>query len=111
MELEDREKFSQEFHQLYSATDNILVIKSRRMKWVRYVEFMGTKRNSYKVLLRNAELKISIERPRPRWENIIKINLREIRWDDVYWIHLAGSCEHGNEPSGPIKKLLNFLSN
>jgi hypothetical protein len=38
------------------------------------------------------------------------MDLREIGFGDVDWIHLAqdkvqvaGSCEHGNEPSGSIK--------
>jgi hypothetical protein len=29
------------------------------------------------------------ERPRRRWVNNIKIDLREIVWDGVYWIDLA----------------------
>jgi hypothetical protein len=35
----------------------------------------------------------------------IKMDLREIGWDDIDWIELAqeGSCEHGNESSGSIK--------
>jgi hypothetical protein len=41
-------------------------------------------------------------------------DLREIGFGDVDWIHLAqghvaGSCEHGNEPSGSIK-CGNFLT-
>jgi hypothetical protein len=42
------------------------------------------------------------------------MDLREIRWEDVEWIHLAqdrGPCENGNEPSGSIKggKFLEYL--
>jgi hypothetical protein len=40
----------------------------------------------------------------------IKMNLKEIRWNGMGWIHVAqgrgpveGSCEHGTEPSGSIK--------
>jgi hypothetical protein len=32
----------------------------------------------------------------------IRMGLSEIGWEGVDWIHLAGSCEHGNEPSGSI---------
>jgi hypothetical protein len=38
------------------------------------------------------------------------MDLPEIGWEDVDWIHItqglepvAGSCEHGNEHSGSIK--------
>jgi hypothetical protein len=30
-----------------------------------------------------------LERPRPRWEDGIKMDLREIGWGGVEWIHLA----------------------
>jgi hypothetical protein len=52
------------------------------------------------------EGKRPLGRPRSRWVNNIKIDLREIGWDGMDWIDLAlveGSCEHGNEPSGSIK--------
>jgi hypothetical protein len=44
---------------------------------------------------------------RPRHRGVDnKIVLREIRWNGMEWIDLAqeGSCEHGNEPSGSIKR-------
>jgi hypothetical protein len=46
-------------------------------------------------------------RPRRRWVDNIKMDLREIGWDDMDWIDLAqerdqwGSCEYGNEPWVP----------
>jgi hypothetical protein len=46
---------------------------------------------------------------RRRWEDNIRMVIREIRWKGLERIHLAqdrqaaGSCEHGNEPSGSIK--------
>jgi hypothetical protein len=42
--------------------------------------------------------------------NDIKMDLEEVGYKGVDWIHLTqnksvvGSCEHGNEPSGLIKK-------
>jgi hypothetical protein len=48
----------------------------------------------------------------------IKIDHREIGWDDMEWIDLVqdkdqGSCEHDNEPSGFIKcwEVLEWLHN
>jgi hypothetical protein len=37
----------------------------------------GEKRNAYKILVGKPEGKISLGRPRHRWVNIIKIDLRE----------------------------------
>jgi hypothetical protein len=39
-----------------------------------------------------------------RWEDNIKMDLRDIGWRGMDWIDLVqGFCEHGNEPSGSIK--------
>jgi hypothetical protein len=35
------------------------------------------------------EGKRPLGRPRRRWEDVIKMNLREIGWGGVEWIHLA----------------------
>jgi hypothetical protein len=65
----------------------------------------GEKRNAYRILLGKPEGKRPLGRPRRRWMDSIKIDLREIGWDGMDWLNLApdrGSCEHGNEPSGSI---------
>jgi hypothetical protein len=56
------------------------------------------------------DIYIALSRPRCRWVDNIKIDLREIGWDGVDWIDMArdrgpveGSCEHGIETSGSIK--------
>jgi hypothetical protein len=50
---------------------------------------MGEKRNSYKMLVSKPEGIRPLGRPRRRWSNNIKMYLQEIRWEDVYLIHLA----------------------
>jgi hypothetical protein len=50
---------------------------------------MGEGRNVYGVLVGKPEGKSPLERPRRRWEDGIKMDLREIGWGDVEWIHLA----------------------
>jgi hypothetical protein len=50
---------------------------------------MGEGRNVYRVLVGKPEGKRSHERPRRRWEGGIKMDLREIGWGGVEWIHLA----------------------
>jgi hypothetical protein len=48
----------------------------------------------YKVLVRKPEGKRTLGRPRCRWENGIKIDLREIGMVGVEWIYLAQDRNH-----------------
>jgi hypothetical protein len=64
-------------------------MKSRRMRWARHVARMGEGRNVYKILVGKPEGKRTLRRPRRRWEDGIKMDLREIGWGGVEWIHLA----------------------
>jgi hypothetical protein len=50
---------------------------------------MGEGRNVYRVLVGKPEGKRPLERPWRRWEDGIKMYLREIGWENVEWIHLA----------------------
>jgi hypothetical protein len=50
---------------------------------------MGEKRNPYRILVGNPEGKRPLGRPRRRWVDNIKMDLREIRWDGGNWIVLA----------------------
>jgi hypothetical protein len=50
---------------------------------------MGEGRNVYRVLVRKPEGKRLLERPRYRWEGGMILDLREIGWGGVEWIHLA----------------------
>jgi hypothetical protein len=91
------------------STKIIRMIKSRRMKRVGHTARVG-KSNAYKVLEGKPIGKRPLGKPRHRWEDSIRMDIGEIGWGDVDWIHLAenkrpvaGSCEHGNEHSGSIK--------
>jgi hypothetical protein len=50
---------------------------------------MGEKRNAYKILVGKQEGKRPLGRPRRKWEDNIKMGLREIRWGGIDWIDLA----------------------
>jgi hypothetical protein len=49
----------------------------------------GAKMNTYKILVGNPEAKRPLGRPRRRWVDNIKIDLRAIEWDVMDWIDLA----------------------
>jgi hypothetical protein len=50
---------------------------------------MGENRNACRILLGKPEGKRPLERPRRRWVDNIKLDLREIEWDGVNWIDMA----------------------
>jgi hypothetical protein len=66
-----------------------IIRESRRMRWMGYVARMGEERKVYKVLVGKPEGKRPLGRPRHRWENGISMDLREVGWERVDWIHLA----------------------
>jgi hypothetical protein len=49
----------------------------------------GENRKAYTILVGNLEEKRPLGRPIRRWVDSIKIDLREIEWDDVDWIDMA----------------------
>jgi hypothetical protein len=58
----------------------IRMIKSTRMRWAGHVPRMGEKRNVYRILVGKPEGKRPLGRPRRRWVDNIKIDLRETEW-------------------------------
>jgi len=73
-----RKLHSEELHNLYSSPNIIRQIKSRRMRWVGHVARMGEERKVYKVLVGKPKGKRPLGRPRHRWEDGIRMDLREI---------------------------------
>jgi hypothetical protein len=78
-----------ELHSLYSLPNIIRVIKSRRMRSAGHVARTGEGRGVYRVLVGRPEGKKPLERPRRRWEDNIKMDLRETGVDGANWIQLA----------------------
>jgi hypothetical protein len=64
---------------------------------------MGEMRNAYKILVGKPEEKRPIDRPRRRLEDNIKMDIMEIRLEDVDWINLAQDMDRWRAPSGSIK--------
>ena len=70
---------------------------------------MEQSRHAYRVLVGKPEGKNPLGRPRRRWEDNIKMDLREVDCDVRNWMGLAQEgtmedlCKSRNEPSGFLK--------
>jgi hypothetical protein len=65
---------------------------------------MGEKRNACRILVGKPEEKRPLGRPRRRWENNMKTDLREIGWGSMDWNDLA-------QDRGQWKALVNTVMN
>jgi hypothetical protein len=90
-----RKLHNEELHNLYSSPSIIRMIKSRRMRWAGHVARMGEKRNACRVLVGKPEGKKQLERPRRRWEIILRwIFVREmgwVVWTGLIWLRIGTS--------------------
>jgi hypothetical protein len=50
---------------------------------------IGERRNAYRILVGNPEGRGPLGRPGRRWLDNIKMDLRDVGWDDRDWIDLA----------------------
>jgi hypothetical protein len=84
-----RKLHNDELQSLYSSSNIVRVIKSRKMRWAGHVERMGEGRGVYAVLVGGPEGTRPLGRPRRRWEDNINMALREIWINGANWIRLA----------------------
>jgi hypothetical protein len=84
-----RKLHNDELHSLYSSPNIVRVIKPRRLRWAGSVACMGEGRGVYRVLVGRPEGKRPRGRPRRRWQDNIKMDLRKIGIDGANWIRLA----------------------
>jgi len=59
------------------------------MRWAWHVALMGDRRGVFSVLVGKPEGKRLLGRPRRRWENNIKMALKEVGSAGMDWIELA----------------------
>ena len=76
-------------HNLYSSPNIVRVIKSRRMRWAGHVARMGEGRGVYRVLVGKPVGRRPLGRPRRRWDDNIRMDLREMGRGCVDWMELA----------------------
>jgi hypothetical protein len=78
-----RKLHNEELNGLYSSPSIVRVIKARRMRLAGHVARMGEVRGVYNILVGRPEGRRALRRPRRRWEDNIKMDLREIGFRDV----------------------------
>ena len=105
-----RKLHNEELNDLYSSPNIVRVIKSRRNRWAGHVARMGERRVVYKNVVGNSERKRPHGRPSHKWEDNIKMDLKEVGCGSIDWIDMAqdrrqvaGTCYWSNEPSGSTK--------
>jgi hypothetical protein len=75
-----RRLHNKELYALYSSPNIIRVIKSRRLRWAGHGARMGERRGVYRALVGKPEGRRPLGRPRHRWEDNIKMDLRAVGW-------------------------------
>jgi hypothetical protein len=68
-----RKLHNEELHNLYSSPSIIRMSESRRMRWSGHV---ARKRSAYRIFVEKPERKTPLGRPRRRWVQNIKMDLR-----------------------------------
>jgi len=75
------------------------------------VAFVGAMRNLYRDLVGKPERERPVGRPAGKFEDNVKVGIKEMGWYSVSWINLAQdndtciSSEHVNKTSGSIKRV------
>jgi hypothetical protein len=66
---------------------------------------MVEKRSAYRILMGKPERGIPLGRPRHRWVDNIKMDIREIGWDRMDWIDLA---QNSDQWRGRVYSVMNL---
>ena len=91
--MEWRRLNNEELNDLYSSTNTVRVIKSRRMRWAGHVARMGEMRGVYRTLVGKPEGRRPLGRPRRGRVDNIRMDLQEVGCGYVDWIGLAQDRE------------------
>ena len=83
-----RKLHNEELGDFYSLPNIVQVVKSGRICWAGHVVRMGEGRSVHRVLVGKSEGKRPLGRPRRRWEDNIKMDLREVGGGGD-WMELA----------------------
>ena len=73
-----RRLHNDELHSLYRSSNIVRVIKSRRLRWAGHVARMEKGRSAFKIFTGIPTGKSPLGKPRHRWEDNIRMRLKEI---------------------------------
>jgi len=104
-----RRLHNEELNDLYSSSNIVRLIKSRRMRWAGYVARMGEERDVYRVLVGEPEEKRPLGRPRRRWVDNIRMDLQEVGCWYMDWIGLAQDRDSWRTLVSAVMKCGEFL--
>ena len=76
---------NEELHSLYHLLNIVRVIKSRRLRWAGHVSRMEEARSVFKILAGKSIGKRPLGRPRPKWEDNIRMDLNK-------WVSIREIC-------------------
>ena len=94
-----RSLHNEELHSLYRSPNTVRVIKYRTLKWTGHVARMKEDRRAFKVLTGKLTGKRTLIRPRHRWNDNIRIDLKELVCFGSGYGLLENPCECRIEPS------------
>jgi hypothetical protein len=101
-----RKLHNEELNDLYSLTNIVRVVKSKRIRWAGHVARMGEGRGVHRVLVGKPEGKRPLGRPRRRWENNIKRDLQEVGGGCGDWMEQAQDRDRWR---ALVSTVMNFL--
>jgi len=80
---------SEEIYSLYRSPNLVRVINSKRLRWAGQVARIEEGRSALKILTGTPAGKRPVERPRGRWEDNIRIDLKETCINTRNWVDSA----------------------
>ena len=87
--MEWRRLHNEKLHNLYHSPNIVRVIKSKILRWAGYIVRMEEGRSAFNILTGIPEGKRPLGRLRRRWEDNIRMNLKEIGINTRNWVDLA----------------------
>jgi len=100
-----RKLHNEELNDMYCSPNIVRMIKSRGMRWAGHVARKGERRGVHRVLVGKPEGKRPLGRPSCRWEDNIKMDLREVGCGAMDWIDLAQDRDRWRELVNAVMNL------
>ena len=87
-----RRPHNEELRSLYRSPKIVWMIKSKRLSWARHVARLGEGRRACEILAGKPTEKRPIRSPWHRWEDNIRMDLKEIGVNTRNWVNSAHYC-------------------